>query len=140
MRLRAPPQPCGLCRFDCVRATSGTPAPPRFARTDPSPADGRQAGRPEYDSHPAGRPHGHRRTAPPRNVAGRHISINERHLRAPGLVVLDVTAADETTERAGMTGPEQRWATSGITAVRREPGTPRKAKGRVYADTRRPAP
>ncbi|WP_344493032.1 DUF6207 family protein [Streptomyces enissocaesilis] len=44
----------------------------------------------------------------------------------------------KTTARAVMAELEQRWATSGITPVRREPGTPG-MKVRVYADIRRPA-
>jgi hypothetical protein len=55
----------------------------------------------------------------------------------PGLVVLDVTAADEATVKAVMYEPEWIWAPSGIGRVRREPGKPG-VKARVYADVRRP--
>ncbi|MEU6988541.1 DUF6207 family protein [Streptomyces sp. NPDC046324] len=44
----------------------------------------------------------------------------------PGLVVLDVTAADEDTVRAVMDTLQQQWATSGITPVwhsRERPGS-----------------
>ncbi|AXE82149.1 DUF6207 family protein [Streptomyces atratus] len=62
--------------------------------------------------------------------------INAQHVSEPGLVVLDITAADEATAEASMADLEQRWATSGIMPVQREPGTP-DVKARVYADTRR---
>ncbi|WP_406384963.1 DUF6207 family protein [Streptomyces sp. NBC_01618] len=48
--------------------------------------------------------------------------IDEQHVSRPGLVVLDITTSDEATARAVMADLEQRWATSGITPVRREPG------------------
>ncbi|MET8680949.1 DUF6207 family protein [Streptomyces sp. NPDC004647] len=62
--------------------------------------------------------------------------ISEAHIGEPGLVVLDITAHDEATAKAVMAKLEQHWATSGITAVRREPGAPG-VKARVYADIRR---
>jgi hypothetical protein len=65
--------------------------------------------------------------------------IDEQHICQPGLIVLDVTAADEATARAAMASLEQWWATSGITPVRREPGAPG-VKTRVFADIRRPHP
>ena len=64
------------------------------------------------------------------------MQIDEQHLAEPGLVVLDVTAADEDTLRAVMDGLQEQWATSGITPVRRTPGEPG-ARARVYADIRR---
>ncbi|MGW6202514.1 DUF6207 family protein [Streptomyces sp. NPDC055089] len=51
-------------------------------------------------------------------------SIDPQHVQEPGLVVLDITTADEATARLVMASLEQRWATSGITAARRLPGVP----------------
>ncbi|MFD4763894.1 DUF6207 family protein [Streptomyces sp. NPDC058439] len=67
------------------------------------------------------------------------MEIDFRHIAEPGLVVLDITAADEDTAHAVMAALEQRWASSGITPVHSEPGA-LEVKGRVYADIRRPAP
>lgn len=66
------------------------------------------------------------------------MKVDAQHIDKPGLVVLDITAANEETAHAVMAELEQWWATSGITPVRREPGVPGIA--RVYADIRRPAP
>ncbi|MET9656777.1 DUF6207 family protein [Streptomyces sp. NPDC006510] len=65
------------------------------------------------------------------------MKIDAQHITEPGLVVLDITAADEETARAVMAALEQRWATSGITPVRSKPGLPG-VRARVYADIRRP--
>ncbi|MFD7497716.1 DUF6207 family protein [Streptomyces sp. NPDC059832] len=43
------------------------------------------------------------------------MEIDFRHIAEPGLVVLDITAADEDTAHAVMAAQEQRWASSGIT-------------------------
>ncbi|MEE1766801.1 DUF6207 family protein [Streptomyces sp. JV185] len=50
------------------------------------------------------------------------MEIDAQHIDEPGLVVLDITAADEETAHAVMAALEQRWATSGITPVCSEPG------------------
>jgi hypothetical protein len=50
------------------------------------------------------------------------MRINEQHVAEPGLVVLDLTAADEDTIRAVMDGLQEQWATSGVTPVWRTPG------------------
>lgn len=63
--------------------------------------------------------------------------IDEQHLSAPGLMVLDITAADETTARAAMAELDRIWATSGIAAVRRVPDEAG-VRARVYAALRRP--
>ncbi|MGY3676544.1 DUF6207 family protein [Streptomyces sp. TE33382] len=63
--------------------------------------------------------------------------IHEQHLSEPGLVVLDITAPDETTLNTVMTALQERWATSGITTGHRTPGQPG-IQARVHADTRRP--
>jgi hypothetical protein len=57
----------------------------------------------------------------------------------PGLLILDITAADETTARAAAAELDRQWATSGITAVRRVPGEPG-VTARLYADLRRQPP
>ncbi|MGW0468472.1 DUF6207 family protein [Streptomyces sp. NPDC003027] len=66
-------------------------------------------------------------------------SPRDRHIAEPGLVVLDVTAADEDTVRAVMDALQQQWATSGSTPVRRRPGEGG-IKARVYADVHRSPP
>ncbi|MFD8149078.1 DUF6207 family protein [Streptomyces sp. NPDC059708] len=50
--------------------------------------------------------------------------IDEQHIAEPGLVVLDITGGDEDTVRAVMTALEERWATSGIVPMQRDPGEP----------------
>ncbi|MFE3907496.1 DUF6207 family protein [Streptomyces sp. NPDC059153] len=64
--------------------------------------------------------------------------IHAQHISEPGLVVLDITAADEATAHAVMATLELQWTTSGLGPVRRDPGEPG-VRARVYADTRRPA-
>ncbi|PCG83103.1 hypothetical protein CIB93_26590 [Streptomyces sp. WZ.A104] len=63
----------------------------------------------------------------------------DEHVAEPGLVVLDITAADEETAATVMDALQQQWATSGITPVWRTPGEAG-VKARVYADLRRPDP
>ncbi|WP_158072139.1 DUF6207 family protein [Streptomyces sp. CB01580] len=41
------------------------------------------------------------------------MKIDAQHIDEPGLVVLDIAAADEETAPAVVTGPEQWWAASG---------------------------
>lgn len=65
------------------------------------------------------------------------MPIDEQHIAEPGLVVLDVSAADEDTIREVMAGLQQQWATSGITPVWRTPGEAG-VRTRGYADIRRP--
>ncbi|MGW5986126.1 DUF6207 family protein [Streptomyces anulatus] len=65
--------------------------------------------------------------------------IDARHVSEPGLVVLDITAADEETALALMDELQQLWATSGITEIRRDPAQPG-VRARVYADIRRTNP
>lgn len=64
--------------------------------------------------------------------------IDAQHIAEPGLVVLDITAADEDTLRSVMDSFQQQWATSGVTPVWRTPGQPG-ITARVYADIRRPS-
>ncbi|MEU6955513.1 DUF6207 family protein [Streptomyces sp. NPDC045714] len=61
--------------------------------------------------------------------------IDARRASEPGLVVLDITAADEETVLALMDGLQQLWATSGITEIRRDPAQPG-VRARVHADIR----
>ncbi|WP_404950923.1 DUF6207 family protein [Streptomyces sp. ARC12] len=65
--------------------------------------------------------------------------IDARHVSEPGLVVLDITAADEETVLALMDELQQLWATSGITDIRRDPAQPG-VRARVHADIRRTNP
>ncbi|MGA5001023.1 DUF6207 family protein [Streptomyces arboris] len=65
--------------------------------------------------------------------------IDPRHLSETGLVVLDITAADETTAHALMDRLQQFWATSGITPTRREPGQPG-VRARIHAHINTPPP
>ncbi|MFH8670190.1 DUF6207 family protein [Streptomyces anulatus] len=65
--------------------------------------------------------------------------IDARHVSEPGLVVLDITAADEETALALMDELQQLWATSGITTIRRDPAQPG-VRARVHADIRRTNP
>ncbi|MFE6039858.1 DUF6207 family protein [Streptomyces sp. NPDC056452] len=44
--------------------------------------------------------------------------IDTQHISEPGLVVLDITAADESTALAAMASLEQHWATSGVGRAR----------------------
>ncbi|BAU87985.1 hypothetical protein SLA_7119 [Streptomyces laurentii] len=68
----------------------------------------------------------------PPAIVGQGMRIDEQHIAAPGLVVLDITAADEDTLHAVMDALQQRWKTSGIMPVRRVPGEPG-VRARVYA-------
>ncbi|WP_306324553.1 DUF6207 family protein [Streptomyces venezuelae] len=63
--------------------------------------------------------------------------IDEKHIVEPGLVVVDITGGDEDTVLAVMAALEERWATSGVGPVRRDPGEP-SVRARVYADVLRP--
>ncbi|MFD9419495.1 DUF6207 family protein [Streptomyces goshikiensis] len=73
----------------------------------------------------------------PTAVAAVMKPIDEQHIAEPGLVVLDITGGDEDTVPAVMAALEERWATSGIAPVRRNPGEPG-VRARIYADVLRP--
>lgn len=64
--------------------------------------------------------------------------IDEQYFADPGLLVLDITAADEATARAAMTDLDAMWMTSGAPGIRRVPGEVG-VRARVYAVLRRPA-
>ncbi|MFH8577096.1 DUF6207 family protein [Streptomyces zaomyceticus] len=64
------------------------------------------------------------------------MKIDDQHIAEPGLIVLDITAADEGTLQTVMGSLQQQWATSGISPVRRTPGEPG-VTVRMYADVRR---
>ncbi|MFD9033320.1 DUF6207 family protein [Streptomyces sp. NPDC059567] len=63
--------------------------------------------------------------------------IDPLHVSEPGLLVLDLTAADEETVQAAVDALGRRWATSGTGRVRRVPGESG-VTARLYADIRRP--
>ncbi|MGW5002567.1 DUF6207 family protein [Streptomyces hydrogenans] len=58
------------------------------------------------------------------------------HLTEPGLVVVDITAADEETLQAAAEHHNRHWSTSGGPKTRRIPGEPG-VTARLYADLRR---
>ncbi|CAL9631637.1 DUF6207 family protein [Streptomyces sp. enrichment culture] len=60
----------------------------------------------------------------------------DQHPHEPGLVVLDIAAADEATARTVTDTLDRLWATSGTAPVRRVPGEPG-VRARLYADVRR---
>ncbi|MFE2273665.1 DUF6207 family protein [Streptomyces lavendulae] len=63
--------------------------------------------------------------------------INKQHIAEPGLVVLDITGGDPDTVRAVVATLEERWATSDIGPLRRDPGETG-VQVRIYADVLRP--
>ncbi|WP_406052258.1 DUF6207 family protein [Streptomyces virginiae] len=63
--------------------------------------------------------------------------IAEQHLAEPGLVVFDVTGADEDTVRAAVDAPGRLYAISGPGRLRRVPGQAG-VRVRVYANLLRP--
>lgn len=63
--------------------------------------------------------------------------IDEQHLGEPGLLVLDITAADEATAQAAITDLNALWTTFAVARVRRVPGGVG-VHARVYAAVPRP--
>ncbi|MFH8698866.1 DUF6207 family protein [Streptomyces chartreusis] len=61
--------------------------------------------------------------------------INEVHVTEPGLVVVDVAAADEVTAFAFQEALTMRWATSAADRTTRSPGEPG-VRLRCYLDLR----
>ncbi|WP_222872072.1 DUF6207 family protein [Streptomyces sp. WAC01526] len=64
------------------------------------------------------------------------MEISQEHLREPGLVVIDVTAADEETAHQAAVELGGLWLSSGPSAPWRTPGQPG-VTVRAYADLRR---
>ncbi|MFF7205340.1 DUF6207 family protein [Streptomyces sp. NPDC008141] len=65
--------------------------------------------------------------------------VDEQHVAEPGLIVVDITAADEATALAAVAEMDSRWATSRPDQVRRLPGQVGVTL-RLYADIRRSGP
>jgi hypothetical protein len=63
--------------------------------------------------------------------------INEVHVQEPGLVVIDVTAADAATALAFQEALAAQWATATADRVTRDPGQPG-VRLRCYLDLRQP--
>ncbi|GAA3798372.1 DUF6207 family protein [Streptomyces coacervatus] len=63
--------------------------------------------------------------------------INEVHVQEPGLVVVDVAAADAATALALQDALAAQWATAKADRVTRDPGQPG-VRLRCYVDLRQP--
>lgn len=63
--------------------------------------------------------------------------INEVHISQPGLIVIDVAAADDATALAFQQLLADRWATSPALHTTRDPGEPG-VRLRCYLDQRQP--
>jgi hypothetical protein len=63
--------------------------------------------------------------------------INEVHVKEPGLVVVDVAAADAVTALAVQAALAAQWATATADRVTRDPGQPG-VRLRCYLDLRQP--
>ncbi|WP_239106211.1 DUF6207 family protein [Streptomyces rubrogriseus] len=64
-------------------------------------------------------------------------AINEVHVSEPGLVVVDVAAADDETAFAFHTALAARWAATSVERTTRDPGQPG-VRLRCYLDLRQP--
>ncbi|MDA5147597.1 DUF6207 family protein [Streptomyces sp. AD681] len=64
-------------------------------------------------------------------------TINEVHVSEPGLVVVDVAAADDETAFAFHTALAARWATTSVERTTRDPGQPG-VRLRCYLDLCQP--
>ncbi|REH18409.1 hypothetical protein SAMN05428941_0104 [Streptomyces sp. 2114.2] len=64
-------------------------------------------------------------------------AINEVHVSEPGLVVVDVAAADDETAFAFHTALAARWATTSVERTTRDAGQPG-VRLRCYLDLRQP--
>ncbi|WND32912.1 DUF6207 family protein (plasmid) [Streptomyces sp. BB1-1-1] len=62
-------------------------------------------------------------------------AINEVHVSEPGLIVVDVAAADDATAFAFHTALASRWATTSVECTTREAGQPG-VRLRCYLDLR----
>ncbi|MGQ4423213.1 DUF6207 family protein [Streptomyces violaceoruber] len=64
-------------------------------------------------------------------------AINEVHVSEPGLVVVDLAAADDETAFAFHTALAARWATTSVERTTRDAGQPG-VRLRCYLDLRQP--
>ncbi|MFI8440240.1 DUF6207 family protein [Streptomyces rochei] len=64
-------------------------------------------------------------------------AINEVHLSEPGLIVVDIAAADDETAFAFHAELATRWATTSVERTTHEPGQPG-VRLRCYLDLRQP--
>ncbi|MGV9969144.1 DUF6207 family protein [Streptomyces olivaceus] len=64
-------------------------------------------------------------------------AINDMHVSQPGLVVVDVAAADDETAFAFHTELAARWATTSVDRTTRDAGQPG-VRLRCYLDLRQP--
>jgi hypothetical protein len=64
-------------------------------------------------------------------------AINEVHLSEPGLIVVDIAAADDETAFAFHTELATRWATTSVERTTHEPGQPG-VRLRCFLDMRQP--
>ncbi|WP_446044696.1 DUF6207 family protein [Streptomyces olivaceus] len=62
-------------------------------------------------------------------------AITDVHVSEPGLVVVDIAAADDETVRALHTALATQWATTGVARTTRDPGQPG-VRLRCYLDLR----
>ncbi|WP_226487564.1 DUF6207 family protein [Streptomyces parvulus] len=64
-------------------------------------------------------------------------AINDVHVSEPGLVILDIAAADDETAFTFHTALATRWATTSVERTTRDPGQPG-VRLRCYLDLRQP--
>ncbi|MEU9647168.1 DUF6207 family protein [Streptomyces sp. NPDC048188] len=64
-------------------------------------------------------------------------AINDVHVSEPGLVVVDIAAADDETAFTFHTALAARWATTSVERTSRDPGQPG-VRLRCYLDLRQP--
>ncbi|MFE0418380.1 DUF6207 family protein [Streptomyces tendae] len=64
-------------------------------------------------------------------------AINDVHVSEPGLVVIDIAAADDETAFTFHTALAARWATTSVERTTRDPGQPG-VRLRCFLDLRQP--
>lgn len=75
----------------------------------------------------------------PRSVDRSMKPIRDAHLSEPGLVVVDIAAADDDTALAFQAALAARWATATVGRTTRDPGEPG-VRLRCYLDLRQQPP
>ncbi|CAM5367919.1 putative protein OS=Streptomyces tendae OX=1932 GN=GUR47_38235 PE=4 SV=1 [Streptomyces tendae] len=65
-------------------------------------------------------------------------AINDVHVSEPGLIVVDIAAADDETAFTFHTALAARWATTSVERTTRDPGQPG-VRLRCYLDLRQPS-